>query len=165
MSKAVTFHNPDLRFDYYVIIPQPRQPAVLMLPGEHGWSLPHFVSEEHHFGVIGHIGKTVSMRLGLTVTVLRCVYDVYNQEANTVNAVYLVGNIFGEGEPPVGAAWVNRDELGGLHLQSQEHRAALEDWFDEVEAGELPPSRASWARPGWFDRVSAWIHTQLQDRG
>ena len=165
MSKAVTFHNPDLRFDYYIIVPHPRQPAVLMLPGEHGWSLPHFVSEEHHFGVIGHISKTVSSRLGLAVTVLRCVYDVYDQEANTVNAVYLLENHFERWEPPAGAAWVSRDDLGRLSLQTPEHRATLDDWFDEVEAGELPPSRAPWARPGWFGRASAWIHIQLHARG
>jgi Phosphotransferase enzyme family len=165
MSKAATFHNPDLRFDYYIIVPHPCRPAVLMLSGERGWSLPHFVSEEHHFGVIGHISKTVSSRLGLAATVLRCVYDAYDQEANTVNAVYLVENHSERWEPPAGAAWVSRDELGGLCLQAQEHRAALEDWFDEVEAGEFPASRAPWARPGWFDRASGWIQTQLHDRG
>src|SRR5215510_9803913 len=165
MSKTITFHNSDLKFNYYIIVPHPRRPEVLMLSGEDGWSLPHFVSEEHHFGVIGHINQTANSHLGLAVTVLRCVSNVYNREANTVNAVYLLENHFEGWEPLAGGAWVSRDELGRLHLQVQDHCAVLEEWFDEVEAGELPLSRAPWARPGWFDRASAWIHTQLHDRG
>jgi hypothetical protein len=147
MSKAATFHNPDLRFDYYIIVPHPRRPAILMLSGEHGWSLPHFVSEEHHYGVIGHISKTVSSNLGLAVTVRRCVYDAYDQEANTVNAVYLLENHFERWEAHDGAAWVSRDELGKLRLQSQEHRATLDEWFDEVVVLRIPSSAlARWRR-------------------
>src|SRR5262245_40286049 len=104
MSEAATFHNPDLRFDYYIMVPHPRRQAVLLCSGERGWSLPRCVSEERHFGVIGHISNTVSSRLGLAATVLRCVYDVYDQEANTVNAVYLLENHFERWEAPAGAA-------------------------------------------------------------
>jgi len=136
-----------------------------MLSDEHGWSLPHFVSEESHFGVIGHISRNAACQLGLAVTVLRCVYVTYNQEIDTVSAVYLLENHLDSWEPPAGAAWVSRDELGRLHMQAQDHRAALEDWFDEVEAGDLLLARAPWARPGWFDRASTWIYTQLHARG
>jgi len=165
MGETVTFHNPDLRFDYYIIIPHPHRSAVLMLSGGQGWSLPRFVSEEHHFGMIGHISQTVARSLGITVTVLRCTYNVYDQEANRVSAIYLLENHTEGWEPPAGAAWVSHDELYSLGLQEQDHRAALEDWFDEVAAGELPLSRAPWARPGWFEGASAWIYTQLHDRG
>ncbi|HEY6404398.1 MAG TPA: phosphotransferase [Blastocatellia bacterium] len=135
-----------------------------MLSGERGWSLPHFVSEESHFGVIGHINQTASSQLGLAVTVLRCVHNTYDPEADTASSVYLVENHLESWEPPSGA-WVSRDELTKLHLQRQDHRDVLEDWFDEVETGDLPLSRAPWALQDWFDRASTWIYAQLHDRG
>ncbi|WP_026731367.1 hypothetical protein [Fischerella sp. PCC 9605] len=54
MSQVIVVHFADFHFDYYSIIPHQTKSQLLMLATENGWTLPHFVPYEHHFGVVEH---------------------------------------------------------------------------------------------------------------
>jgi len=136
-----------------------------MLPGAGGWSLPHFVAREHHEAVVGHINQVMRDRLGVDTTVLRCAFDTFDLDAKTVERVYAQENHSPKWAPPAGGRWVAREELEALPLAVPAHRPVLSDWLSETETGNVPPLRHPWARTGWFDKASAWIHAQTDRLG
>jgi hypothetical protein len=157
------------RFHYYAIIPHPTELKVLMLAGEGGWSLPHLVPVEHHFGAVGHINQAIQEMLGIEVSVLRCVYYSHSIDSRIVEAIYEVENY-----DPVSAwddikgqdsSWVGSNTLGGLNFAVNEQRKVLEDWFEEARISSTPALRRPWARPGWFKTACAWIETRLEGFG
>jgi hypothetical protein len=62
------------------------------------------------------------------------------------------------GEAPAGAGWRRVDDLAPQWRAPV--RAALEQY-----AGSAPPRRPDWFRPGWHDRVEAWVDEQLSAIG
>lgn len=165
MSQPPVYHNPELQFDYYVIVPHTTDPRVLLLSGESGWSLPHFVPDEHHFGVVGHINQAMKNQLGIDVTALRCMRNDYDRETKHVYRVYELENHSPSWTPPDGARWVGRDTLKDLVIDVPKHRPVLEAWFAEAEEGSIPMLRRPYARTGWFDMAASWIHAQLNRLG
>ncbi len=134
---------------------------MLLLSGEGGWILPHFVPAEHHFGVVSHINQAMQSQLGVEVTVLRCVYNRVERAAKSVHRVYALENHSPRWNPPTGACWVGAEELNELTLAVPEHRALLETWFAKVETTDIAEREVPWALPGWFDAAAAWIYAQL----
>lgn len=55
---------------------------------------------------------------------------------------------------PVHAVWLRVDDL------AEPWRSPVRTALDEY-AGEAPPRRPDWFRPGWHDRVEAWVDEQL----
>lgn len=62
------------------------------------------------------------------------------------------------GEPDPGADWRGVDGLA--EPLRAPVRTALEQY-----AGEAPPRRPDWFRPGWHERVEAWVDEQLSTTG
>ena len=62
------------------------------------------------------------------------------------------------GDAPAGADWRRLDDLAEPWRSPV--RAALEQY-----AGSAPPRRPDWFRPGWHDRVEAWVDEQLAANG
>lgn len=156
-------HNANLQFHYSLVIPHTHERRVLLLPGEAGWRLPHFVPDEKHFAMVGHINWTMRAQLGITVTTLRCLYDDFDHAAQTVWRGYAMDNHSPDWTPPSGAAWLDQAELDTLQLEIPHQRTALEAWFEWLD--ENPAQRVPWSHPGWFRTAAVWIHTQLKKLG
>lgn len=62
------------------------------------------------------------------------------------------------GAVPAGAAWCRVGDLAEPWRTPV--RRAVEEY-----AGEAPPRRPAWFRPGWHDRVEAWVDEQLSAAG
>ena len=72
MSEQAPSPAPNLRFFYHLMITHSAEPRILMLPGEGGWALPHFESEERvDEDVIPTINRESKNQFGLDTTVLR----------------------------------------------------------------------------------------------
>lgn len=59
-------------FDRNLVVPVTDRARVLLVQDDQSWALPHFAFTEDHFGIVGHVNQAIQERLGLTVTVLRC---------------------------------------------------------------------------------------------
>lgn len=166
MSEAPRFHNTDMEYNYYSVIPHPDKPRFLMVEEAGAWTLPHFRPREHDFTAGEYIRRAVRRQLGLEVTMLLTLHRVADREVKKrVDAVYAMENHSPAWTPDESLLWVGREELSRLPLLMPEHQGVLEAWLAEAETGALPPLRAPWAKAGWFDRATAWIEEQLAQHG
>src|SRR6266536_2797403 len=117
------------------IVPHPTELRVLLFREERGWSLP---TVEYPGGWIaeqaGAIARRLSAQLGLELTALR------HLQGGPPELCELENHSAG-GPPPAEARWVSREELAALPRVVPEHRAALDHWFAETEAGAISPLR------------------------
>ena len=159
MSQKATYHFQDFHFDYYCIIPHLSQEQVLMICSGNGWTLPHFIPYEHHYGVVGHINQAMKAQLDLDTTTLGCFYDSeiddknYNQELKTVCRVYAMENHSTCWTPAVGISWINFYEFDSLTFANPKLRSILESWVNEIGREKNPKVRSPWAETGWFSEV------------
>ncbi|MFN6572677.1 phosphotransferase [Dendronalium sp. ChiSLP03b] len=161
MSQVVVVHFANFHFDYYSIIPHRTKPQVLMLCDENGWSLPWFVPDEHHFGVVNHINQAIAAQLGCNVTVLRCFYEDYSLETKNGCRVYAMENHSPQWTPPENSRWVGFEELDSLKFVIPKLRQVLDSWFADISSKNIPKMRVPWAQIGWFERATDWINLQL----
>ena len=153
--------------DNYSIIPDSSQARVLLLREENGWSLPR-----HQATMAAEINEAMLAQLGISTTVLDCVYDRYKDpEREDEHLVYALENHSPEVLPPDNGRWVARTELADLPLVVPEHRAVLEAWFSNTgqdmqdKQGERGEQGAAWMQPGWFNGARGWIEEQLERLG
>ncbi|HLV97638.1 MAG TPA: hypothetical protein VKT82_03075 [Ktedonobacterales bacterium] len=148
---------PDEQNDNYSLLLHPDQQRALLLQEEHGWTLPRHSSTQ-----ADEINAAMLTQLGLTTTVLGCVYDRYqDEEREDQHRVYALENHSPGAALPDNGRWIGRAELAQFALAVPEHRAVLEGWFAQI-AGDGPAFRKlPWMRPGWFAEASAWIDEQL----
>jgi hypothetical protein len=166
MSEPVPNPNTEIAYTFYVVVPHPREPRLLLLPAGEQWALPHFTPKERFFTMTGPLNEAAKQALGVDVTVLRCArYDADREVKKRVDAIFFMENHSPDWTPGEGMRWVGREELAGLELAVPEQRETLESWFSEAEGGEIPAQRAPWARPGWLDLVSGWMRGKLAERG
>src|SRR4051794_2020411 len=64
---------PPVPRDYYLLIPHPQEPCVLLLPEAGGWGLLDFRSDESDLFGGRVVRREVAARWGLDATMLRCV--------------------------------------------------------------------------------------------
>ena len=146
--------------DNYSLISHSRQQQILLLHEDTGWTMPR-----HHATMPAEINALMQTQLGLTTTVLSCIYDRYqDEEQEEQHRVYALENHAPETLPPTNGRWIGRAELLDLPLMLPEHRAVLETWFAENESDQLRRQQ-SWAYPGWLATVRAWIDQQLVQLG
>lgn len=165
MSQNLVYHLADVQFDYYTIIPHSTENSLLLLKGKKGWSLPHFVPVEHHFGVVSHINQAMHNQFNVNVTVLRCIYNYFNPLNRQGSRVYALENHSLNWQLPADAHWITLDELHQLNLQIPAHYNLLIDWFKERENYQNLAEEIPWAIPGWFNLASNWIYSQLDRLG
>jgi len=147
-------------YDNYCIIPHPREPRVLLLASNDGWSLPCHAEIEPTA-----IAVAIRQQLGLEVSVLRCAYDCARDDPEARSRVYALENHSPAWSPPPGARWVGRAALRDLPLSVAEHRSVLDAWLVAAESGAAHPQQAPWAQPGWLAGATAWIDEQAQRLG
>ena len=63
------------RFDRYRVVPDTDRARVLLVQNDQNWALLHFAFTEDHFGIVEHVSRAALERLGLSVTVFRCLLD------------------------------------------------------------------------------------------
>ena len=144
-------------YDNYSIIPFNGLAQVLLLREDDGWTLPR-----HHGERPEEINAAMREQLGLTTTVLSCVYDRYqDEEREDQQRVYALENHSPHVPLPENGRLIERAELDSLPLVVADHRGVLEAWFAEVESGEPFQKRLPCMRPGWFAIATAWIDEQL----
>ena len=149
---------------YHLLLPHPRRSSLLLLPEQDGWALPKITPTDPHFGVVTHLNEAVQQHLGLEVITLRSLGDDWQLGATHINSVYELENLTSDARSPEGSQWVEWDDVTTLSLALPEHRPYLDDWFRE-QANGRPDARRAWARPGWFQAVSAWIEQQVRETG
>ncbi len=144
-------------YDNYSIIPFEGLRRVLLLREEAGWTLPR-----HQGDTAQEINTAMLEQLGLTTTVLSCVYDRYQDaEREDQHRVYALENHSPHAPLPANGRLIERAELENLPLVVADHRGVLEAWFSEVGSNEPFRKHLLWMRPGWLAIVTAWIDEQL----
>ncbi|HEY7357576.1 MAG TPA: hypothetical protein VH590_13955, partial [Ktedonobacterales bacterium] len=119
---------PNEQNDNYSLILHANRQQALLLQEETGWTLPRHSSTE-----ADEINAEMLVQLGLTTTVLGCVYDRYQDaEREDQHCVYALENQSPGATLPGNGRWIGRDELARLPLAVPEHRAVLEGWFAQV---------------------------------
>ena len=141
----------DPTYDNYSIIPFNDLTRVLLLREEASWTLPR-----HQGDTAQEINAAMLEQLGLTTTVLSCVYDRYQDaEREDQHRVYALENHSPHVPLPANGRLVERAELESLPLAVADHRGVLEAWFAEAESAEPFRKRLLWMRPGWFAVATA----------
>jgi hypothetical protein len=165
MSQVAVVHFPDFHFDYYSLILHKTKPEVLIVVEDNGWNLPSFIPYEHHFGVVNHINLAIKAQLRLDVTVLRCFYEDYSLETKTGCRVYAMENHSLQWLPPKNACWLGLTELQSIKFTIPKIHEIIHSFLSEINQNDLPAQRVPWAKTGWFEQATAWIHSQLSAQG
>jgi hypothetical protein len=63
--------------------------------------------------------------------------------------------------PPPGCRWLPIADIDQVAFASPAFAPALARWIEELRTGDVPPRRAAWARPGWFEETTAWLKGEL----
>jgi Phosphotransferase enzyme family len=155
--------SPAWQSHYHIILLHPMEPRILMLPGQGGWSLPHFRREERdHMNHAEPIIKAMQEQFGIHTTVLYCAYHYIDREnKHQANAIYVLENRNPAWVPPPGGKWVGREALADLAITIPGQRKVIDTCLRESEEHAIPALRSPWARRGWFDLVELWIREQL----
>ncbi|WP_022802522.1 phosphotransferase [Deinococcus ficus] len=146
----------------HLLLPHPRRSALLLLPEQGGWALPKVTPTDPHFGVVAQLNEAVQRNLGLEVITLRSLGDDWQPDVTHINSMYELENLTPDARQPEGSRWVDYDDVSSLALAIPEHRPYLDDWFREQATGR-PDLRRPWARPGWFQDVSAWMEQKARE--
>lgn len=145
----------------YSMILYPSEPRVLLIDGAEGWALPSHETDE-----APAIRKLMRERYQLDATLLGTAggryLDAEHDEASSIFALETHGT---PGELPAGARWASLADLARLRLADEDQRAVIAQWLRDREQGTAPPERVAWARLGWLDTATAWIHSQLDRLG
>ncbi len=152
---------PDIHNDNYSIILHAREPRVLFLLEENGWTLPR-----HQATDAEKINTAMEDQLRVKTTVLYCAYDRYkDDEREEQHLVYVLENHSPDWIPAEGQHWVSLAELQDLQLIVPEHMAVIETVLASREQGEMYEQRPTWAHVGWFATAEQWIQQQLDKHG
>src|SRR5258708_32431388 len=152
---------PEPQHDNYALIPHSSAASVLLLKISAGWTLPQHSARE-----APAINQAMREQLGLDVTLLRAVYDRYqDDERKEQHIVYALDNHSPAWKQPEDGAWISAEELQDLPMVVPEHRAVLEKWFAETSEEQQASERVPWACRGWYAGATAWIQEQLRVYG
>lgn len=136
-----------------------------MLPGEKGlFFLPEFRLDGQGLWVkVGLLKQELQKKLGVEVNVLRRAYYQADADTHRAESIYIL-----EAHPPLAVTegqWIGREALTDLPLASPAHRPIVEAYLTEAEGSQVPEQRPPWARPGWYETVTAWIKAELAQLG
>ncbi len=153
---TVFFHNPDVPFRYYLIIPHTdlSEYRILLRKTPKGWTLPSYVPYEHHFGVVNHINQHVWEEYGLSVATLRCLQTEYSREEGE-RRFYALDNLHPSWQPPEDMQWFTEQEVTFLKLSSQLELTMIMHWFNWMHSDSS--LRPDWMRSGWLPQAARWM--------
>ncbi len=155
-----------MRYEYHIVVGQPGAGRLLLLPAERGWRLPRFSAGERRFWQeIGHVSAWLRAGLGAPATTLRCLAIDYSPDDELVSLVYAAALDDPAWPGPPGARWAAPDELPGLALADEGHRAPMAEWLAWYAGGAPPATRAPWYMPGWDRAAATWAAEALASSG
>ncbi|MCH7653775.1 MAG: phosphotransferase [Chloroflexi bacterium] len=158
-----SWHNdPELPYEYHLLIAHPSLPRVLLMRKEGGWRLPSFVPEERDFRVVGHINEAAHTLVGTETFVRRCLRHHYDLQGRRQYRVYLLTCREGDNSIPDDCRWFGLEDLP--EMGEPDHLEVVERWLNEAE-GSAPDGRAPWCAAGWLDDAATWIGEQLKNAG
>lgn len=159
---TLVYHNPEVTFTYYLIIPHTDLTTfrVLLRQNDDKWSLPSYQPQEHHFGVVKHINDFASEQFGLFAATLRCL-QTHIAEDSAEHRFYALDNLHSDWDPPTGWQWLDEEEMKDLTFQDDFQHDMLQDWFTWMYSDAS--LRVPWMRPHWFPNVANWMY-DLADR-
>jgi len=138
-------------------------PAVLLLRGQEGWALPSIELREQRAADVSLINREARALLGAEVSVLRCLCD--DPTGSVRQQVHDLDVHTGGWALPRRATWFTRSDLHTASLTRPVHRAVLDRWFEERDAGSPPSDGRDWAQSGWRDEAIAWAERELAEHG
>ncbi len=142
------------------IVVHPSEPCLLLMPQDHGWSLPVAHLDGRLWSPeVEQVNHLLRQTLGFECIVLRCASVTIDREAQRLAVLYVV-------EPrqallPDSNRWVDRAALADLTLAVPEQQATIAAYLDQSADSVASDLRPAWARPGWFAAAEAWIAAQL----
>jgi len=156
--------------DLYAPIPHPTDRRILLLDGEHGWTLPSatvpLTPTDHRWRDTARVNRAIGAVLGTAVTTRECVYvSAFPAPGMHGDAVFVMESRDHNGDAPAraGGRWVSAAELDDTALANTAHRPALRRWL--IDAASASVARLPWTEAGWFTEAVAWIDAQLRAHG
>ncbi|AFY58350.1 putative aminoglycoside phosphotransferase [Rivularia sp. PCC 7116] len=147
----------------YAILPHPTEAKVLMLSHKTGCSLPHVcVNDDLECDDIPVIKKEFEQKLGISVNILYCASNYYDESKREIHGVYVLKHNDSITKLNIGS-WTDLETLRNLSFKFPEHKSIIEKYLTEIENNNIPELRPPWAKTGWFDSASQWIESQLLD--
>lgn len=159
---TLTFKVPDIHYGYYLIIPHPSEQKVLMVKEILGWTLPHFIPDEHHRGVVDHINHSAQKQLKMHVTTLQAIDIDFDSTLKRGSRAYIMDNLDPNWQPrDKDMVWVSLAEMADLDLTVPKHLGIINEWKSWIWSGQDDPARVQWSHIGWFNQAEAWIRNEL----
>jgi Phosphotransferase enzyme family len=156
----MTTTPPAWQSHYHIILLDPTESRILLLPEHNSWLLPSFQKREPaHISDAHLITETMQRQLGLDGIVLYCAYRRVDRENARQELIYVLDMRNPSWIPPERSQWVGYETLAQLELMLPEQRTVIATCLHESE--EIPPLRPPWARRGWFALAESWIQEQL----
>jgi hypothetical protein len=145
----------------YAILSHPTEAKILMLSNNDSWFLPSVcVNDDLECDEIPVIKKEFEQVLGISINILYCANNNYDESKREIHAVYVLDQ---NDSIKIKRNWIDLETLANLSLKVPEHKSIIEEYLTEIESGDIPQVRSPWARVGWFDSASQWISEQLQE--
>lgn len=159
---TLTFKVPDIHYGYYLVIPHPTERKVLMVKEILGWTLPHFIPDEHHRGVVDHINQAAYKQLKIRVATCQAIDINFDRELKRGSRAYIMDNLDPDWTAPDNdIIWMSLDEIAELELTVPDHLNLLRTWETWIWDNQASKARVAWSRIGWYSRAEAWIREQL----
>ena len=147
----------------YLLIPHPKEDAVLMLGGQSSPQLPAFIPEEENVMVVRALNQVVFEMIGIHVTTLQYFRGVTSKKAQSIARYFAMDNIDLVTNLSGKAIWVNVRDLPQVLQDDPGHVAIIKSWNDWMKLERTTRLRVPWARRGWFARAEDWV-IDLADR-
>jgi Ser/Thr protein kinase RdoA (MazF antagonist) len=137
--------------------------ALLLVPDARGrWTLPSFVSGEHHTAEVELVARQMRERYGLDMSILGTVASDFDEAANRVRKAYLAEALT---EPLASrGSWRQVEIAAGRWWPRDVVATRVVPLCNEVETlvrrwatRSLSTSDTVWSRPGWLAEALAWV--------
>jgi hypothetical protein len=152
------------RSEHHLIITRagspPAAPEVLLVREAAGWALPCIESQERRSADVAPLNRSARERLGVEISVLRCLRDG-PADANAIRRqVYEAEAHADRDSAPSLGAWLGAASLDATPL-TVPTKQLLEAWLAERRVRGPSGERGEWELTGWRDRATAWALAEL----
>jgi hypothetical protein len=149
-------------FEERVLVPDSRRSKLLVVGGERPAVPSWTVDDPEPFDSI----RMARSAFGITSPFLRAIrFDWVPGQERLNQTLYEYDAVPANWEGPAGTAWLDFDAAVARVPDAGPFTADVVRWIGELRAGAVPPVRAAWARPGWFEETSSWLLGVLQGLG
>jgi len=146
---------------HYLLIPHPSEAKILLQSTADSLTLPRYESTEpHYWQTVSPVNQLADKQLGLKLTTLRCLKTEFSN--GQISMFYAMDGrrIPLDRSLPEGVIWTAQDALDNLPV---EQKSVVDEWF--LWQSDADVIQTEWYRSGWFEKATAWIEEQFDDRG